>query len=850
MKRISIWLFFFFAMDSLMAQAPKSVNYQAIARDATGEPIPNKPVGIKLTILQGSASGTVVYAETHLPSTDDFGLFTLGIGTGTPVTSKLADVPWDKGPFFLKVEVDPNGGQSYTLSGVSQLISVPYALYADKAGNAVNYKAGNGIVIKNDSIINGAPNQPITIIGKGATTVTGTYPNFVVETIAGNGIPGPAGPKGDVGPAGPQGLPGVAGPKGDKGDKGDMGPQGPAGPAGTGNGATYTAGRAISIEGTTINNTAPDQIVTITGKGGATVTGTYPNFVVEAATGTGIPGPAGPQGPTGLKGDKGDKGDTGPQGPAGPTGPQGPAGPAGTGNGATYTAGRFISIEGTTINNTAPDRVVTITGKGVSTVTGTYPNFVVETQAVAGPAGPMGPAGPKGDTGATGSAGAAGPVGPQGLPGVAGPKGDKGDTGSQGLPGVAGPKGDPGSAGPAGPVGPQGPAGPKGDKGDPGTPGLVYKADENTLHLDGATNTFSAFYDKQIWNATKIISIPVYDKVLPTEGQVLKYSARNNYWYAAADNGGSGNELWLVNGNNIYNSNLGKGFVGIGTNNPRGELEIQSTNTNNPTNLVLNDGYGKFNPNIIFRSASSNDYWNVEASPRGSLANGYFRFIFNTDATNFPTLTLTSNSRMGINMPNPNTSIHIRGNSYNAPYITFEDSYGSTYNWEIGRDNNTQAARTYFNFKFAGKTIGQILGSSGAYVQGSDSTLKKNIERLPSVLPQVVQLQPSKYHYKTETNEKAKSYGFIAQEVEQLFPDLVFEMNGKKALNYDSFAVLAIQAIKEQQQQIDALKKQLAEKQTTVEDQQAQLDKLESSLSRLLDRVEKLEKTDKKMAVK
>jgi hypothetical protein len=90
----------------------------------------NTSVGIKISILQGSASGTAAYVETQTTTTNANGLATLAIGGGTPVTGTFAGINWASGNYFIKTETDPTGGTNYTISGTSQLLSVPYALYA------------------------------------------------------------------------------------------------------------------------------------------------------------------------------------------------------------------------------------------------------------------------------------------------------------------------------------------------------------------------------------------------------------------------------------------------------------------------------------------------------------------------------------------------------------------------------------------------------------------------------------------------------------------------------------------------------------------------------------------------
>jgi hypothetical protein len=111
------------------AQAPQGFSYQAIARDNAGNPKANSGVAVKFSILNGSAQGTAIYAETHQTQTNNFGLFNLTIGKGSAITGTFASIDW-AGPKFLKVEIDG------LLSNTTQLMSVPYALYAEKAGNA------------------------------------------------------------------------------------------------------------------------------------------------------------------------------------------------------------------------------------------------------------------------------------------------------------------------------------------------------------------------------------------------------------------------------------------------------------------------------------------------------------------------------------------------------------------------------------------------------------------------------------------------------------------------------------------------------------------------------------------
>ena len=116
------------------AQAPKKMSYQAVIRDGSGNLINTKSVSLKISLLQGSAQGNSIYAETHSVKTNANGLVSLEIGSGTAVSGKFEDVNWANGPYFIKTETDPSGGTNYSISATSQLMSVPYALYAEKSG--------------------------------------------------------------------------------------------------------------------------------------------------------------------------------------------------------------------------------------------------------------------------------------------------------------------------------------------------------------------------------------------------------------------------------------------------------------------------------------------------------------------------------------------------------------------------------------------------------------------------------------------------------------------------------------------------------------------------------------------
>jgi len=164
----------------LSAQAPQKFSYQAVIRNGSNALIANTTVGVKISLLQSSPAGGVVYAERHTPTTNANGLATFEIGAGARISGTMAGIDWGNGSYYIKTEVDPSGGTTYSVTGTSQLLSVPYALYA----------------------------------------ASGTQ-----------GPEGPIGPAGSQGPVGPPGPAGATGQQGPQGPIGATGPQGPAGSA-------------------------------------------------------------------------------------------------------------------------------------------------------------------------------------------------------------------------------------------------------------------------------------------------------------------------------------------------------------------------------------------------------------------------------------------------------------------------------------------------------------------------------------------------------------------------------------------------------------------------------------------
>ena len=125
-------------VPSSWAQSPQKMSYQAVIRNSSDKLVVNQKVGMQISILKGSETGTVVYTEIQKPTTNINGLVSVEIGTGT-TSDDFSAIDWANGTYYIKTATDPTGGTTYTISGVSQLLSVPYALYAQTAAKTIKH---------------------------------------------------------------------------------------------------------------------------------------------------------------------------------------------------------------------------------------------------------------------------------------------------------------------------------------------------------------------------------------------------------------------------------------------------------------------------------------------------------------------------------------------------------------------------------------------------------------------------------------------------------------------------------------------------------------------------------------
>lgn len=145
MRKIITLLLSVILSTVVMSQAPQKISYQAVIRDAGNLLVSNQTVGTQISILQSTPTGVAVYIERHTPTTNTNGLISFEIGSGTTVAGSFTTIDWTAGPYFIKTETDPTGGTAYTISGTSQLLSVPYALHANSVENELDPIFGSSI---------------------------------------------------------------------------------------------------------------------------------------------------------------------------------------------------------------------------------------------------------------------------------------------------------------------------------------------------------------------------------------------------------------------------------------------------------------------------------------------------------------------------------------------------------------------------------------------------------------------------------------------------------------------------------------------------------------------------------
>ena len=208
MKSITLLLFTFFCFSFTFSQSPEKMSYQAVIRDGANNLLTSTTIGMQVSILQGSATGIPVFVELHSALTNSNGLVSIEIGGGNLVSGDFTSIDWSSGTYFIKTETDPTGGVNYTISGTTQLLSVPYALYAKTSGSSTPGPAGiNGNNGLNALVLTSIENVGINCVNGGTKVEVGLDINSngvldlneidpLLTKFICNGAPGIQGPSG------------------------------------------------------------------------------------------------------------------------------------------------------------------------------------------------------------------------------------------------------------------------------------------------------------------------------------------------------------------------------------------------------------------------------------------------------------------------------------------------------------------------------------------------------------------------------------------------------------------------------------------------------------------------------
>ena len=184
---------------TIWAQVPQGISHQAVIRNTQGELVTNQFIGIQVSIIEDSINGKPVYRETHTATTNVHGLVTYVIGEGDPREGSFDEIKWDNWPYFLMTEVDPDydGDEfNFTITGTTQFLSVPYALYSGTSADNHWLKEGDNIFSRNTGNVGIGTQTPFSLLhtlgngtGEGNVLFEGVY-----KTAANQGDPPTAGP--------------------------------------------------------------------------------------------------------------------------------------------------------------------------------------------------------------------------------------------------------------------------------------------------------------------------------------------------------------------------------------------------------------------------------------------------------------------------------------------------------------------------------------------------------------------------------------------------------------------------------------------------------------------------------
>lgn len=758
-----------FPASIAFAQSDKGFSYQAVARDQNGSLLSNSPVNLRFQLREGSSVGTIAYQETHSLTTNQFGLFHTVIGKGNIEIGDFQTIPWSEDDYFLVVEMNGVGMDTTLLQGV------PYALVATNMSihaltDVSDTPPGSGQVLKWDG----------TEWAPGSDAI----------------------------------------------------------------GLTYVAGNGISLTGATITNTAPDLPVSLTGGGATSVSGTYPNFTVTST-------------------DNVDDADADATNELQNLSLTGNDLSISNGNMVTlpaapvYTAGTGISVSGTTISNTSPDQTVTLSGAGATSVSGSYPNFTVSStdnvnDADANPSNEIQSLSLSGNTLALSQGG-----GNISLASFVSPWSNSGsnlyfNTGKVGI-------------------------------GDNSPVATLTVGNGDKLQISGSDGDIK-FNDDQgsirFANANGSNASMMYMFASGTNNStrmLVSHSPNFSSW-GLQYNDTADAFNWIGDNLPVMQIQLsGQRRIGIGTDSPSGKVHVVENSSTGIGHLKLTETQLDFS-RITMDNTVHGNFWDIAARTDTNLSNAELN-IYHSDTGDL--LTINARGRVGINDQAPNYALEVDGNGdrriINA-YNTLPTTATTTYNYGVrvnlsqsgntgfprlynlyGISTDTDAYITYGLYGYASGASFRNYGvyayapttngyavyangdvySTGSYLP-SDSRLKTGVTSITNSLELIGQLHPKTYQYNQREYDflnlpQQTQYGFVAQEVAALLPELTKETfhaydealsdteEGQGVLftsvNYIGFIPILVAGMQEQQ--------------AIIEDQQQEIEDLKARMERL-----------------
>lgn len=851
MKNIIIITTYFLASIAIaFAQSPMTFNYQGVLRDGNTS-VANSTVTVEFTILD--SNGAEEYKEEQSVGTNDYGMFTATVGGGIPVSGQFSAIDWSGGDFKLRVRV--NRGMGFIYMGEQALRSVPFSRYADKAG-AVDMALEELTDVSAPALI------PGDILKWNGTQWEGDVDNVEdADNDASNEI---------------QTL-SLSG--------NDLSLSNGGGTVTLSSGTNYSAGTGIDISNGTITNNAPDQVVSLSGGGGTSISGTYPNFTISSAdlvddadadpnneiqqlskSGSTVTLSNG----GGSFTDAVDDADADPVNEIQTISLSGSVlslsdggGSVSLPTGTNYSAGTGITISNGTISNGAPDQIVSLNGSGATNISGTYPNFTISStdlvnDADADPSNEIQTLNKSGNTVSLSNGGGsftdavndadASPTNEIQTLSKSGNTVSLSNGGGSFTDAVNDADASPtneiqtlslagntlslnngGNSVNVSAVGPWSVSGSNIYR-NSGNVGIGTSSPQGALHILKSGSPPNSLSSSQNGLMLGINSTSSY-KWIQSYGGHLSINSKGN----SVGIGTTAPLQKLHVAGKVYSTDA----IGIGASNPQGGLHILKTGT--PPNSLSSSQNG-----LVMGIQSTSGYKWIQSYGGHLSINSKGNSVGIGTTAPLQKLHVAgkvySTDAIGIGASNPQGALHIlkagappSGLSSSQNGLLMGINSTSSYKW-IQSYGGHLAINTQGNNVGIGTTspthklhvVGQGYASV-SWVNGSDRRFKKDIQDLQGALASVMKMQGRTYllrvdEFPDRNFDEGQKIGFIAQELEEIFPELVTtDSEGYKAVDYAKVTPILVEAIKEQAAQI-------AQMQQQQQDMQNQLEALSASI--------------------